>query len=188
MTNRRKDKRLFEEEATISPVRDRQGQIVNYVAVKRDITAELKLENQLRQAQKMEAVGQLAGGVAHDFNNLLQVILGHADLARQALGQAHPAEENLREILRAANRAAELVRRLLTFSRREALRPVHLNLNDLIAGVMRMLERVIGEHIELAIIPGHELSSVHADPSQLEQVVLNPVSYTHLTLPTIYSV
>ncbi|MCD6588021.1 MAG: PAS domain S-box protein, partial [Candidatus Fermentibacteraceae bacterium] len=117
--NKKKDGSFYTEEATISPVRDPSGDVINYVAVKRDITIEVKLEEQLRQAQKMEAVGQLAGGVAHDFNNILQVINGYAQLTLAEINKEHSAYEFVREIAKAGDRAQSLVSQLLSFSRRQ---------------------------------------------------------------------
>ncbi len=172
-TNRRKDSSLFEQQTTICPVRDGEGRIVNYVALMRDITEQVRLERQLAQAQKMEAVGQLAGGIAHDFNNLLQVIQGFATLAAENTRPGEPNREHLGEVLSAVNRAAELVRRLLAFSRREAFRPAVLDLNALIAEAGRLLRRLIGEHLELDIRPAAGLRPVLADAGQLEQVLIN---------------
>ena len=172
-TNKKKDGTLYEEEATISPIYDPAGRITNYVAVKRDITQELALEGQLRHAQKMEAVGQLAGGVAHDFNNLLQAIQGYAALAMKDLDPEHKAYRRIGEVMAAADRGALLVRKLLTFSRREAIHPTHVDLNKIVGGMMEMLRRVIGEHIELQMVPGHELKAVYADSVQIEQILLN---------------
>jgi PAS domain S-box-containing protein len=172
-TNRRKDQSLFEQQTTICPVRDGEGRIVNYVALMRDITEQVRLERQLAQAQKMEAVGQLAGGIAHDFNNLLQVIQGFATLASENTQPGEPNQEHLGEVLSAVNRAAELVRRLLAFSRREAFRPAVLDLNALIAEAGRLLRRLIGEHLELDIRPAAGLRPVLADAGQMEQVLIN---------------
>ena len=173
LTNRKKDGSLYREEATISPIRDGEGQLVNFVAVKRDITAETELEAQLRQAQKMEAVGQLAGGVAHDFNNLLQAIQGFNELALSRIGQDDPLAEDLHQIERASQRASTLVRQLLTFSRRQIMAPEKLDLNEVIGDLMKMLRRVIGEHIHLDVHPGYDLEPVYADPGQIEQVLVN---------------
>lgn len=173
ITGRHRDGRILQAEAVISPVRDLTGQVINFVAVMRDITAEIELEAQLRQAQKMEAVGQLAGGVAHDFNNLLQVISGYAEMAAADLGSDHPIGSMLTEVLNATGRAQHLVRQLLVFSRREASHPRALNLNEIIEGMIRMISRVLGEHIELEFRPGPNLPSIQADPHLLEQVLMN---------------
>lgn len=147
MTNRRKDGSLYQEETTISPVHDSTGKIVNYVAVKRDVTQEEALEAQLRQSQKMEAIGLLAGGVAHDFNNLLTVIRGHASLlAGGKLDSAENADCS-QQIIRAADRATDLVRQLLLFSRKQVMQPANLDLNEIVAGMTKMLKRLLGEDV-----------------------------------------
>ena len=171
--NRKKDGTLYQEEATISPVRDTAGRIVNFVAVKRDITQEVALETQLRQAQKMEAVGQLAGGIAHDFNNLLQAIVAHATLGLEMVAENAPARGDFEEIRNAAVSAASLTRQLLAFSRRQVLQAQDLNLNEVIDTMLKMIRRVIGEHIELVFVPHEELGTVHVDPHQIEQVLMN---------------
>ena len=132
-----------------------------------------KAEAQLRQSQKMEAVGQLAGGVAHDFNNLLQAILGYGDMALAEAGPDSPVHACVEEMLKAGNRAATLVRQLLAFSRRQVLDMKDVNLNDVIADLMRMIRRVIGEHIKLDVIAAHDLGIVCADPGQIEQILIN---------------
>jgi two-component system, cell cycle sensor histidine kinase and response regulator CckA len=138
-----------------------------------DITERRRLEEQFRQAQKMEAIGQLAGGVAHDFNNLLMVIQGNADVVRERLSRGHPESKNLEEIRKAAGRAASLTRQLLAFSRMQVLNPKILNMNTIVDETGRMLRRLIGEHIELRIVPGAGLMNVKADQGQIEQVLLN---------------
>lgn len=139
----------------------------------------LELEAQLRQAQKLEAVGQLAGGIAHDFNNILTTILGNVELNMECLltelGEDHRAMESLWEIEEAARRASALTRQLLTFSRRDVLQPEVLNLNSLMEELDRMLCRLITEDIELTSFPGEDLLAVRADAGQLEQVIVNLV-------------
>ncbi|NOQ21784.1 MAG: PhnD/SsuA/transferrin family substrate-binding protein [Candidatus Aegiribacteria sp.] len=173
LVNRRKDGTLYTEETTISPVYDASGKTVNYVAVKRDITAEMKLEAQFRQAQKMECMGQLAGGVAHDFNNLLQVILGYGDMALDEVGADTPARASVEEMLNAAHRAKTLVQQLLTFSRQQVLQMKDIDLNCVIGELMKMIQRVIGEHITLDILAGYDLGIVNADSGQIEQILMN---------------
>ena len=143
-----------------------------HLFVLRDITERRALEDQLRQAQKMEAVGQLAGGIAHDFNNLLTVISGYGEIARRHIG-AGPGTVELGEILRAAERASQLTRQLLAFARRQVLEPVLLDVNDVATGLVPMLSRLIGETIEIAMLAGESLPPVLADRAQLEQVVIN---------------
>jgi PAS domain S-box-containing protein len=138
-----------------------------------DITERTELQAQFLQAQKMESVGRLAGGVAHDFDNLLTVINGTADLAAMKLKERDPLAADLRQIRRAGDRAAALTRQLLAFSRRQIMAPHVLNLNTVLAEMQGMLRRLIGEHIKLVIAPAMKLGSVMADPGQIEQVVLN---------------
>jgi PAS domain S-box-containing protein len=141
------------------------------VAFSRDITERRQLEQQLRQAQKMEAVGRLAGGIAHDFNNLLTVISGYMEILLSDPAAKGAAE--MREILSAAERATALTRQLLAFSRRQVLKPRLLSLNDVLTGMDRLLQKLVGESVDLQIMRGRNLSPVLADPSQLEQVIMN---------------
>jgi two-component system, cell cycle sensor histidine kinase and response regulator CckA len=166
---RRKDGeyRVFSWRATADPV---TGDVY---AVARDITAYRATEAQLRQAQKMEAVGQLAGGIAHDFNNLLLAILANAQLAAESIPKGSDAAESLAEIESAGARAADLTNRLLAFSRRQPFRPVAVDLNKLTRGLMKMLRRLLPENIDIDLVPGHDLAAVGADPTQIEQVIVN---------------
>ncbi len=175
VTNKRKDGTLYEEDATISPIVDAAGKTVNYVAVKRDVTREVQLEAQFLQAQKMEAVGHLAGGVAHDFNNILAAILMQTELVAAAPNLPDEAREGLREIGAYADRAANLTRQLLLFSCRQEMQPRNLDLNKLVTGLVQMLRRIIGEdmRLELKLHPGPLMTL--ADPGMLDQVLLNLV-------------
>jgi signal transduction histidine kinase/ActR/RegA family two-component response regulator len=132
-----------------------------------------RLEKQYRQAQKMEAIGQLTGGVAHDFNNLLQVINGGTEMALLDLDSGHPARRTLGQVAEAGRRAARLVQQLLLFSRRQIMRPADLDLNGVVSDVLEMLDRVIGEHIGLDWDPGARTDTIHADRSMVEQVLMN---------------
>jgi len=171
--NRHKDGSLYEEEATISPVRDAAGKIVNYVAVKRDVTREVQLEAQFRQSQKMEAVGQLAGGVAHDFNNILAVIQLQAGLLMAEPGLTDHQQDSARDIEKAAQRAANLIRQLLLFSRKQALRLCDLDLNEAVPGIAKMLQRVLGEQVQMQFKFAPHPLLVHADTSMVDQVLMN---------------
>ncbi|MBI1941423.1 MAG: response regulator, partial [Acidobacteria bacterium] len=171
--NKRKDGKLYEAESVISPVRDGAGNVVNYVAVQRDVTHERQLEEQLRHAQKMEAVGRLAGGIAHDFNNLLTIIAGYGQLVADQMDEKDPLAGHVGEIRKAADRAASLTRQLLAFGRRQVLAPRVLDLNAVVSDTEKMLRRLIGEDIELVASRGGNLGRVRADPGQLEQVLLN---------------
>jgi PAS domain S-box-containing protein len=173
LINKRKDGMLYEEDVTISPVLDAAGQLINYVAVKRDVTREVALETQIRQNAKMAAVGQLAGGVAHDFNNKLQIILFSVELLLKDMPRKHPFRADLQDIQEAARRSIDLTRQLLTFSRQQPITPKVLDLNAAIAGSLKMLGRLIGENIRLTFTAQQELWSVSMDPGQLDQVLAN---------------
>jgi PAS domain S-box-containing protein len=133
----------------------------------------IKLENQLQHAQKMESVGRLAGGVAHDFNNMLSVIIGHANLALMDLDSGHPVQINMEEIRKAAERSADLTRQLLAFARKQTVAPKAVVLNEAVAGLLVMLKRLIGEHINLKWQPETDLWPVKVDPSQIDQILAN---------------
>jgi len=151
---------------------------------KRSAKAISDIEEQLRQSQKMEAIGSLAGGVAHDFNNLLSVILSYGSLMQSALKPNDPMRDELGEIIAAGERAAILTAQLLAFSRKQILQPRVVNLNDVVAGLERMIERLIGEDIEFNVIPAADLGSTTVDPNQLEQVLMNLVVNARDAMPT----
>jgi len=173
LINRRKDGTLFEEHATISPIRDSTGRVINYVAVKRDVTREVLLEAQFRQAQKMEAIGQLAGGVAHDFNNILAAMLMQAELAELVESLPGAARDCLREIRAYTERAAALTRQLLLFSRRQVIQPRELDLNEVVSSLAKMLQRIIGEDVRLQLHLHAAPLMTRADEGMLGQVLLN---------------
>ncbi len=152
---------------------DDQGRIANYVAVKRDVSARLHLEDQLVQARKMESVGRLAGGIAHDFNNMLGIVLGYAELAKRRIEPDNPAQKALDQILLAAERSSDLVRQLLTFARRQPIEPRVLDLNETLGRTGTMLRGLLTEEIELVLDLGADLWSVRADPSQIDQILAN---------------
>ena len=174
LINRRKDGSLFEEDATISPVRNATGTIINYVGVKRDVTHDMHLRAQLLQSQKMEAIGQLAGGVAHNFNNILAVIQMQSDLLKRGELSAKQLE-SADEITASVQRAAALTRQLLLFSRNEALQPRDLDLNESIANTIKMLKSILGEDIEMLLKTEAQSMFLHADPGMINQVLLNLV-------------
>ena len=155
------------------PIVGADGRVDQVLGVATDITARKTLEDRLAQAQKMEAVGRLAGGVAHDFNNLLTVIFGSADLLLDTLEPGHPAQANAEEIRRAAERAAMLTRQLLAFSRRQVLETRVEDLNQVVSDSVRMLRRLIGEDVELVTALEARRPNVKVDPVQITQVVLN---------------
>ncbi|NIM99007.1 MAG: PAS domain S-box protein, partial [candidate division Zixibacteria bacterium] len=149
------------------------GRPVTVTVVAHDITERKRLEEQLLWSQKMESVGRLAGGIAHDFNNLLTTIRGYIELGLMDLHPSNGLYKDLKEVLRAANRAAELTRQLLAFSRRQETEPHVINLNDVLLDMDKMLRRLIGEDIELVTRPSEKLGSVRVDPGQMEQVLVN---------------
>ncbi|HYT32592.1 MAG TPA: PAS domain S-box protein [Thermoanaerobaculia bacterium] len=154
-------------------VRDAKGRALKMVGVVQDLTEGRQLEEQLRQSQKMEAIGRLAGGVAHDFNNMLTAILGYGEVILSQLPPGHPLREDAEEIRKAGERAAALTRQLLAFGRKQILAPRVVDLNRLVANLGNMLRRLIGEDIELLTKLDPELGSVRADPGQIEQIIVN---------------
>ena len=173
MVNRRKDGTLYEETATISPIFDIHGKLINYVAVKRDISREVELESQFRQSQKMEAIGQLAGGVAHDFNNILAAMLMQSELTGMVENIPDEVRDGLREIRACAERAANLTRQLLLFSRRQVMQSQDLDLNEAVTNLAKMLQRIIGEDVRLHLELQAGPMCVHADAGMLDQVLMN---------------
>jgi len=163
--------RVFD--ASITPIRTRDYRLTGYVVLLRDVTERRQLEEQLRQAQKMEAVGKLAGGVAHDFNNLLTAIIGFASLASDEMPAGSPVQDSLAQIRRSADQAASLTRQLLAFGRRQLLQPEVLDLGEVIALVLPMLRRLIGEDITINTELLPDLPAIRADRTQVQQVLLN---------------
>ena len=162
------------------PVFDDKGNYAGRRGNNRDITDQKRvesekeqLEQQCIQAQKMESVGRLAGGVAHDFNNMLGVILGHAEIAIDELDIDHPIKNDLLQIQQAANRSSDITRQLLTFARKQIASPKVIDLNETVSGMVKMLLRLIGEDIDLAWLPGKGLWQVNVDPSQIDQILVN---------------
>jgi PAS domain S-box-containing protein len=179
----RKDGRPIDVSLTISPVRDADGRVVGASAIARDITRSRRMESQLRQAQKMEAVGRLAGGIAHDFNSLLGVILGDAELLLVESGSPAAVRAKAGEMKEAAARAASLTRQLLGFARRQTLAPGPLDLNAALADMENMLRRLAGEPVEFSTALEPDLGPVRLDPSDLLQIVLNLVSNARDAMP-----
>ena len=177
-------------ELTATPMYDKNGAFSHTLGIFHDITEERRTEEALRkseerlaQAQKLEAVGRLAGGVAHDFNNLLTVIRGYADLLDEQLHETHPMKADAREIKRAADRAADLTAQLLAFSRGQVMRPRILDLNDVVREMQSMIGRLIGEDIELRAVLTTELATIRADQGQLEQVTMNLAANARDAMP-----
>ena len=153
--------------------RNQEGQVVSVQGALQDISEQVRLAEQYRQAQKMEAIGQLAGGVAHDFNNLLSVILSYSVIIGDQLGRDSPLRADLEEIRRAGIRAADLTQQLLAFSRQQVLKPRVFVLSETVAEMQRMLSRLLGEHIDLSFFGNGSRGKIFADPTQVEQVVMN---------------
>ena len=177
----RKDRSVVQAEAFCS-VTEVDGQPA-VLATVIDISDRVKLEDQLRQAQKMEAVGRLAGGIAHDYNNLLTAIRGNAELMSHRVSHDPSMAGEIREILKAADRAATLTRQLLAFSRKQVLQPIALDLNDTISAVSRMARRLIGTDVQLRLELDQAIAAVNADPSQMEQVLLNLIVNARDAMP-----
>ena len=173
ITNRRKDGTLYESEQTTSPIRDSKQNLVGYLTVAQDVTRSIQMENELRQAQKMDSIGRLAGGIAHDFNNLLTGILGFTKVVMEDLGPQHPSRADLEEIMRAGDRAAKLTRQLLAFGHKQVLKIQPLDLRAVVTSMDSMLRRTMGEHIELVADLPDTLRSVEADHGLIEQVIMN---------------
>lgn len=167
----RKDGTEFPIEVSLSPLQTEQGMLISSGI--RDITERVALEERLRQSQKMEAVGRLAGGVAHDFNNLLTVILGYTQILTDGMAKGSRMAESTAQIRSAAERAAGITRQLLAFSRKSVLSPRVINLNDIMLNLDSLLRRLIGEDIEVLTVPANDLGTVKADPGQIEQVIMN---------------
>ncbi|MBE0584619.1 MAG: response regulator, partial [Desulfofustis sp.] len=143
------------------------------VAVKRDITDQLHLAAQFQQAQKMESVGRLAGGVAHDYNNMLSVIIGYTELALDKVDLSDSLHDDLYEIFKAAQRSIEITRQLLAFARKQAISPKVIDVNETVAGMLKMLQRLIGEDIDLAWLPKNAVLPIKIDPAQVDQILAN---------------
>ncbi|HEY3381287.1 MAG TPA: PAS domain S-box protein [Vicinamibacterales bacterium] len=173
LTNRSQGGALFSWEETITPVRDESGRITEFISFGQDTSGRRDLEARLRQSQKMEAVGRLAGGVAHDFNNLLTVITGYSERLLMGLPADDPLRKGAEAIKRSADRAAALTQQLLAFSRRQILAPKVIDLNSVVGNMNKMLQRLIGEDVELVFHSATELWRTKADPNQLEQVIMN---------------
>jgi two-component system cell cycle sensor histidine kinase/response regulator CckA len=165
------------------PVADSEGKVYRIAGVAEDITQRRQLEDQLRQAQKMEIVGQLAGSIAHDFNNLLTVISGYSQLISSRLDEQDRVRHGVEQINKAAFRAASMTRRLLTFSRKQILQPRVTNLNDVISSIEGMLDRLIGENVQLEVTLDPQLALVKVDPGQIEQVIFNLVVNARDAMP-----
>lgn len=172
--NRRKDGTLIQEDATISPLIDSSGQITGFVSLKRDVTEQLKLQAQLRQAQKMEAVGTLAGGIAHDFNNILTIIMGFGTMLQMAIKEFDPARRYVDQILATSQKAANLTKSLLAFSRKQPISLVPISMNTAIQGTEKLLKRLLTEDVELVVSLSPDNDAIIlADSTQIDQILFN---------------
>src|SRR5213082_2329455 len=172
-TWKRRDGRLLTVQLSVRAVRNAAGRVDYYETFVRDVTDQRRLQQQVLQSQKMEAVGRLAGGVAHDFNNLLTVITSYSDLLLEDLGPDDPKRDDVGQIRQAAEGAAALTRQLLAFSRQQVLEPKVLDLKATVAATEKLLKRLIGEDVQLTTSLAPDLGAVKADPGQLEQVIIN---------------
>ena len=168
-----KDRRRLNVSISVSPIRDAEGNIIGASTIARDITVQKRAEDQLRQAQKMEAVGRLAGGAAHDFNNILGIITACAELLRGRVDPGVVPPEYIDNIMEAANRGAALTRQLLTFSRRQTAQPRVLDLNERLKETRKLLRPLMGDDVEISLLPRTASAIVEMDPGQLDQVVVN---------------
>jgi PAS domain S-box-containing protein len=180
--HRRKNGQVFQVDVTVHTLM--VGGRTCRLGVVKDVTERLRLEEQLRQSQKMEAVGRLAGGVAHDFNNVLSVILSYAHILLADLKPGEPMRDDVEEISKAAKRAAGLTRQLLMFSRQQVLEPKVLDLNEVLSNMDKMLQRILGADVDLVSLPRQPLGRVRVDPSSIEQVIMNLVVNARDAMPT----
>src|SRR6185295_12473250 len=183
-TWKRKDGRLLTVQLSVRASRNAARRVEYYETFVRDVTEQRRLQTQLVQSQKMEAVGRLAGGIAHDFNNLLTVITTSCDLLLEDLDAKDPKREDVDQVRKAADGAAALTRQLLAFSRQQVLTPQVVNLGDVVYGVEKMLRRVIGEDVDLVTVLGPDAGAVKADVGQLEQVLMNLAVNARDAMPT----
>ena len=181
--NRRKSGELYWEDATIGPIVSEQGEITHFIGFKEDITEKKDLEHQLLQSQRLEAIGQLAGGVAHDFNNLLTVINGYSALVLDKLSDGDPKRLDMEQIAAAGERAGALTHQLLAFSRKQVMRPVIVDLNAVVADMTTMLRRLVGENIVVRTVLADDLGKTKVDPGQMNQIIMNLVVNARDAMP-----
>lgn len=181
--NRRKDGELYWERAHIGPIKDEHGVITNFIGIKEDISEQKRLEGALRHALKMEAVGQLAGGIAHDFNNILTAVIGYAGILEISAGQDAQMNNGVQQIIKAAERGANLTKSLLTFSRRQAANIQTIDLNELVVRSARLLCHLINETVELKIALQSSPLMVNVDSMEIEQVLMNLITNSRDAMP-----
>ncbi len=181
--NTRKDGKTITCEWFNTPMRNALGSVTGVLSMVHDVTEKTSLERQLQTAQRMEAVGTLAGGIAHDFNNALTGIFGFGEILKSQLAENERALSDLNEIMRCADRAATLTRQLLTYSRRQIIDPVNLNLNKVLTDLLKLVSKVVGEHIEIRTFLAKDLPTIRADVGQVEQVVMNLVLNARDAMP-----
>jgi signal transduction histidine kinase len=176
-----KDKRYLHVSISVSPIYDADGKVVGASTIARNVTAQKKIEDQLRQSQKMEAVGRLAGGVAHDFNNLLGIVTACSELLRSRVDD--DSTEYIDNIREAAKRGASLTRQLLAFGRRQPVQAQVLDLNERLKEVSKLLRPLMGDEVEVMLLPRTATAIVEADPGQLDQIVINLAVNAHDAMP-----
>ncbi len=178
-----KDGRLIDVSLTVSPIRDSKGEVAGMSTSARDISERKKLEEQLRQSQKMEAIGRLAGGIAHDFNNLLSIIVGYTYVLQTSLPEDDTLRGSAQQVMHAAEKASALTRQLLAFSRRQVMQTEVIDVNDILSSMEKLLPRLIGEDVDLRVVRAPDVPHVKADPSQIEQVLMNLVVNARDAMP-----
>ncbi|MBI3072643.1 MAG: PAS domain S-box protein [Deltaproteobacteria bacterium] len=181
--NRRKDGTTHETDTTITPFRDSSGRTIHHVAIARDLTRDLKLDERMQQASRMDAIGQLSGGIAHDFNNLLSVIINYIGFVSREIPATLPLQQDIAEIQKAAFRAAALSRQLLVFSRQRTVALEIIDVDEAIRAIVNLLRRTVGANIELRHDPAPELWRTKADRGQLEQILVNLIINARDAMP-----
>ena len=188
LCNRKKSGDLYWENSSICPIVDEKGAITHFVAVKEDITEKIMLEKQLIQAQKLESIGRLAGGIAHDISNVLSIIIGNIQLIMMELEKDHSIYQSCSDILEAGRRCRNLIRQLMAFARKQTVKPVVLDLNEAIGASEKMLEQLVGEDIEIKFVPDPRLWKVKIDPNQLDQILTNLAVNSRDAIPDVGSI
>ena len=181
---KKKDGTLFTGSISAAAVRDSRGKMIYYDGIIEDITARKRLEEQLMQARKMEALGQLTGGIAHEFNNILTSVIGYTELSQIDLPSESPLNDYLSKVLKTASHAKALIRQLLTFSRKAVIHPEIIDLNRVFREFQTLIRKALGEDVVMDFIPGEKLERVKADPGQIEQIIINLAANSRDAMPT----